>query len=322
MGGTTLVERDLTTKLCEMRATGEFVAALAEARARPRRARPSPDGRLALIAADHPARGVTEALGDSLRMADRHDYLSRIMRALEAPLIDGVMGTSDVLEDLLVADLLRSREARGALLRDRLLIGSMNRGGLSGTTFELDDRVTGYTPDGLQRSGLDGGKVMVRIDRTSRDSGATLEYAAAAVEACGRLGLVTFVEPLPVERLEGRLRVQRTVEALAWAAGIASGLGSTSVRTWLKLPWCEGFAAVARATTLPIVLLGGPAEGEPERTISELGEAMRCAPNVRGALCGRNVLYPGDSDPLEIAQRIAEVVHGTMNGAAPAPVVE
>ena len=42
-----MVERDLTTKLCEMRATGEFVAALAEARARPRRAgHPRTDGSL------------------------------------------------------------------------------------------------------------------------------------------------------------------------------------------------------------------------------------------------------------------------------------
>lgn len=322
MGGAGRFMMGLTTKLCEMRATGEFIAALTEARARPRRARLPCDGRLALIAADHPARGVTQALGARLRMADRHDYLSRILRALEAPLVDGVMGTSDVLEDLLVADLLRYREGRTPLLHDRLLIGSMNRGGLLGTVFELDDRPTGYTPDGLQRSGLDGGKVMVRIDRTSRDSGVTLGYAAEVVEACGRLELLVFVEPLPVETVEGDLRVRRTPEALAWAAGIASGLGSTSARTWLKLPWCSEFAAVARATTLPIVLLGGPAQGDPDRTVFELQEAVGCAPNVRGALCGRNVLYPGDKDPLDIAQRIAEVVHGAMNGVARHPVVE
>jgi len=315
-------ETGVLTELCQMRGTGDFTAALAEARTRPRRACTSADGRLALIAADHPARGVTAALGDPMRMADRRDYLSRILRALEAPLIDGVMGTADVLEDLLVADLLRARNGRVPLLHHRLLVGSMNRGGLAGTAFELDDRVTGYTAHGLGRAGLDGGKVMVRIDRASRDSGATLGYAAQLVEACGELGLPVFVEPLPVERVEGELQVQRTPEALAWAAGIASGLGSTSALTWLKLPWCPGFAKVAGATTLPIVLLGGPAEGEPGGAVSALMDAIGCAPNVRGALCGRNVLYPGEGDPFEIAQRIAEGVHGAMNDVVALPVVE
>ena len=30
-------------------------------------------------------------------------------------------------------------------LEDKVVIGSMNRGGLQGATFELDDRFTGYT---------------------------------------------------------------------------------------------------------------------------------------------------------------------------------
>jgi hypothetical protein len=46
----------------------------------------------------------------------------------------GVLGTPDIVEDLLLL---------GAL-DDKVVIGSMNRGGLAGTSFEIDDRFTGY----------------------------------------------------------------------------------------------------------------------------------------------------------------------------------
>ncbi len=45
---------------------------------RKRRSTPSPDGRLNILAADHPARRVTKVGDDPLRMADRHGYLARI----------------------------------------------------------------------------------------------------------------------------------------------------------------------------------------------------------------------------------------------------
>ena len=48
--------------------------------------------------------------------------------------MNGVLGTPDVLEDLLLL---------GAL-DDKVAIGSMNRGGLAGAVFGLDDRFTSY----------------------------------------------------------------------------------------------------------------------------------------------------------------------------------
>jgi hypothetical protein len=35
---------------------------------------------------------------------------------------------------------------------------------------------------------------------------------------------------------------------------------------------------------------------------------MRAGANVRGALVGRNVLYPGDEDPLAMATAVAGIV--------------
>ena len=66
---------------------------------------------------------------------------------------------------------------------------------------------------------------------------------------------------------------------------------------------------MARATTLPILLLGGESAGDPSPFLRQLGSAMAAGPNVRGALVGRNVLYPGDEDPLAMAEAAGGIVH-------------
>ena len=40
----------------------------------------------------------------------------------------------------------------------------MNRGGLAGTAFEIDDRFTGYDADQIVAMGFDAGKMLLRID--------------------------------------------------------------------------------------------------------------------------------------------------------------
>ena len=45
----------------------------------------------------------------------------------------------------------------------------MNRGGLSGTAFEMDDRFTGYDAETtVCRMGFDGGKMLLASTRTTR----------------------------------------------------------------------------------------------------------------------------------------------------------
>jgi hypothetical protein len=60
----------------------------------------------------------------------------------------GVRGTADIVEDLLLL---------GAL-DNKVIVGSMNRGGLAGTTFEMDDRFTGYDAAAIAAMGFDAGK--------------------------------------------------------------------------------------------------------------------------------------------------------------------
>src|SRR5207247_5514172 len=125
-----------------------------EARRRRRRRRLAPDGRLVLVALDHPARGVTDIRGDALAMGDRHQYLARARRVLDDPDLDGVVATPDVLEELLILSHLERKRAGEGFLDRRVLVGSMNRGGLAGTAFEMDDAFTSMTAERIAELGF------------------------------------------------------------------------------------------------------------------------------------------------------------------------
>jgi DhnA family fructose-bisphosphate aldolase class Ia len=118
-----------------------------------------------------------------------------------------------------------------------------------------------------------------------------------------------FLEPLPVAKTEKGYSVLKTQGALARITGVASALGDSSRYLWLKLPYCEGYETVARATTLPILLLGGESAGGPAPFLTQLAAALAAGPNVRGALVGRNVLYPGGDDPLAVASAAGAIIH-------------
>lgn len=276
---------------------------------RKRRPALAPDGRLVIAAADHPARHIVRVGGDPWAMADRSVYLDRIFRVVSHPEIDGLMATADILDELLMLSCLLEREGQPNLLDGKVLIGCLNRGGLAGAAWELDDTMTGHTPEGIARLQLDGGKLLLRLNLQERDAAATLRYAAQAVERLGELGIPSFVEPLPVEKgSSGHWQVVKTADALAPLLGVASALGSTSAHTWLKLPMLPDMARVAAATTLPILLLGGESAGDPLPVLRSIESACGAATNVRGLMIGRSVLYPGAGhDPRAMAVAAARV---------------
>jgi DhnA family fructose-bisphosphate aldolase class Ia len=276
---------------------------------RQRRSRLTADGRLNLLAIDHPARRVTKGTSGPLAMADRPDVLRRVCSVLASEWVDGVMATMDVLEELLILDGLLKEAGEASLLDEKLLIASLNRGGLAGTRWEMNDPVTGPTPETCEQYALDGAKFLLRICDEEEESLITLLEAAQAIREMNALGLPTFLEPLPVTKVEKAYRVTRTPEALARIAGVASALGDSSRRLWLKLPYCEEYEIVARSTTLPILLLGGEASGSPEGFLREVAEGLASGPTVRGALAGRNVLYPGDLPPRTAADAIGSLIH-------------
>jgi hypothetical protein len=244
-----------------------------------------PEGRLVIVAADHPARGTLRAGRKRFAMADRADLLERLCVALGRPGVGGVLGTADVLEDLLLL---------GAL-EGKVVIGSMNRGGLAETVFEIDDRFTGYDAAAIARMGFDGGKMLLRIDPNDPATADTMQACARAVSDLAGRGLIAMVEPFIVHRVEGRVRNDTSPEAMMLALTIASGLGTTSAYTWLKVPVVKDMERVMAASTLPALLLGGEVPDDPADAFAGWRKALRL-PNVRGLLAGRSLLYPADGD--------------------------
>ena len=243
-------------------------------------------GRLMLVAADHPARGALRAGSAPLAMGDRAELLSRLVRALARPGVDGVLGTADVVEDLLLL---------GAL-DDKVVIGSMNRGGLAGTVFELDDRFTGYDARGIAQAGYQGGKMLLRIDPQDHATVSTLTACAHAVDDLASAGLMAMVEPFLSGRdAAGRVHNDLSVEAVVRSISVASGLGRTSAHTWLKLPVIDDMEPVLASTTLPVLLLGGEVAEDQQAQLAAWGKALS-NPVVRGMVVGRSLLFPPDGD--------------------------
>jgi len=279
------------------------------AAARVRRERLAPQGKLNILAADHPARRVTKVGDDALGMTGRHDYLARVVRVLLSNSVDGVMATMDMLEDLLSIDGFLREAGAPTLLDGKLLIASLNRGGLLNVSWEMDDPITGPSPATCAAWHLDGTKLLLRVADNEDGSLKTLLASARAITEANALGLPTFLEPLPVVKTDKGFTVIKNADALARLVGVASALGDSSRYLWLKLPYCDGYEKVAGATTLPILLLGGETQGDPVPFLKQIQSALEAGGNVRGALVGRNVLYPGASDPMAVAGAVGGIIH-------------
>ena len=290
----------LTTRATQPLAVAKAYAA----RRRPSRVL-SERGTLFLVAADHPARGSLRSGDNAMAMADRRSLLARLTEALEHPDVDGVLGSPDIVEELLLL---------GAL-EGKLVIGSMNRGGLDGASWTMDDRFTGYDAASIAECRLDGGKMLLRIDDLDPSTAGTLEGCALAVSELAARGLVAMVEPLPYHRDDdGTLTLRKDVPALARAVTIASALGTTSAYTWLKMPSCDDPEAVFNATTLPCVVLGGVPSPDPAQDLESWGRALT-QPTVRGLVVGRALLYPPDGDVRAAVDAAATVLRAAHEGA-------
>ncbi|MBT9147897.1 MAG: 2-amino-3,7-dideoxy-D-threo-hept-6-ulosonate synthase [Syntrophomonadaceae bacterium] len=280
-----------------------------EAKARKRREELTRDGKLTILAADHPARGVIASNGDPLIMGNRHQYLGRILRVITSEEFDGVMGTTDILEDLFLVNYLLKERGKKPFLDNKVLLGCMNRGGISQAIFEMDDRYTSWTAESIHQMGLDGAKLMFRLDLTSPNSCATIDYTAQAIRQLNRYEIPAFVECLPVKGADDKHAVIKTSAALIQVIGIATALGDSSRNIWLKVPYVNGFESVTKSTTCPILILGGAARGDPRPVIEEIIIALKAGKNVRGVLLGRNVLFPSKEDPLSVALAVNGLVH-------------
>ena len=168
-----------------------------------------------IVAADHPARGALAVGNRPTAMNSRIDLLDRLRAALADPGVDGVLATSDILDDLLLL---------GAL-EDKVVFSSFNRGGLAGASFELDDRMTARHRRVHRRREDERRKDAVpHRSRRSRhrrhDDG-----VRAGRRRARRNGLIAMLEPFMSSRVNGKVRNDLSPDAVIKSIHIGQGLG-------------------------------------------------------------------------------------------------
>lgn len=267
--------------------------------ARGRKRRPEfDDGRgLFLLTADDTARANLQIGANPVALGNRHRWLERLVYVLGHPAVDGLVGSPDIVEELLLL---------GAL-HDKVVLGSMNRSGLAGSSWEVDDRYTAYDVAAIAESNLDGGKLTLRLDWRDPATNKALVAGATAIKQLARAETVALVEPLPVSSESGRIRVAGDRDHLIRALSVASGLGPTSVRTWLKVPLTREFEEVVASTSLPVLIAGGDPGRDAGSAVARWRETL-ALPQVRGIVTGRSLLFPGDGDVDRAVSAVAEAL--------------
>ncbi|RRQ25399.1 aldolase [Rhodococcus sp. Eu-32] len=253
------------------------------------------NGRLMIVAADHPARGALSVGSNMTAMNSRTELLDRLRTALANPGVDGVLASPEILDDLVLL---------GAL-EDKVVFSSMNRGGLAGASFELDDRMTAATAAATAKARMNGAKMLTRIALDDPGTLSTMTACAQAIDELAERQLIAMVEPFLSRRVDGRVKNDLSTDAVIKSIHITQGLGSTSAYTWMKLPVVDEMERVMDATTLPTLLLGGDPQTAPEETFASWANAL-AIPAVRGLIVGRTLLYPKDGD---VAAAVATAVN-------------
>jgi hypothetical protein len=251
-----------------------------------------------IVAADHTARSMVGLGTDPYAMADRRSMLDRLLTSLENPRVDGVLASADIMDDLVLL---------GAL-DNRLAVGTMNRGGLAGATWGLDDRFTAYDTKHIVGNKLDAAKMLLRIHYEEAGTLQTLHDCSRAVQELADHRVLTMVEPIPYSTdAAGQHVWDNDPEKLVRAVGVSAALSGSSAYNWLKIQATDDIERVARVTNQPLLLLGGAPGPDPDRTYA-LWEKGLAQPTVRGLVIGRALLYPNDGNVEAAVARAADLV--------------
>jgi DhnA family fructose-bisphosphate aldolase class Ia len=244
-----------------------------------------------LLAADHRARGI-------VTVEDYADYLGAARAALAA--CDGVLASAQPLADLV---------ASGDVGARRTYL-SLNRTGLAGSCFELDDRLVASVGR-ARRDGYSGVKVLVRIDHADPNSAAALAMLGEVLEAAAHEGLDALIESVCWR--QGAMALD--ADAVVLGAVVAHDMGAPL----LKVPVprsepgslrIEAVARVTRSVGAPVLFLGGPAPADRagwEKSVLDLARDV-IEGGGAGLAVGRALLEHPEPGPM--AEAVAAVVHG------------
>ncbi|MGI9647098.1 MAG: Cgl0159 family (beta/alpha)8-fold protein [Acidimicrobiia bacterium] len=267
--------------------------------ARGRKRRPEfDDGRsLFLITADDPARASLQIGANPVAMGERKRLLGRLTDVLADPAVDGIVATPDIVDDLLLL----------GSLHDKLVLGSTNRSGLAGSSWEIDDRFTAFDVTSIVGGNLDGGKLTLRLDWKDAGTNRTMAAAGVVISELARAKRVALLEPLPGIHEGCRPRVANDPDYLIRALSVAAGLGAVSVYTWLKVPLVRQMETVLAATSMPVLVVGGDPGADDRMAVARWQETVSL-PQVRGIIAGRSLLFPADGDPGRAVAAVAEAL--------------
>jgi DhnA family fructose-bisphosphate aldolase class Ia len=260
-----------------------------------------------ILAADHRARGV-------VAVENYQQYLHALNLAM--PYCTGILATAQPLGDLI------SYGAVGLHHRSYL---SLNRTGLAGSAFELDDRLVASV-ERAAAMGCSGVKHMTRIDLADPISADALVLLGEVIGEAAAMGLEALIEPLLW--VDGA--VARDTDSIVLAAVIAHDMGAPL----LKVPVpdvpagperVDAVARVVASVGVPVLFLGGARppdaasagdagessdsedEAEPESPVlAMVRDAM--AGGAAGMAMGR-LIYQ-DPDPAGLARAVAAVLQG------------
>ncbi|HWW54123.1 MAG TPA: hypothetical protein VNY84_10150 [Acidimicrobiales bacterium] len=247
---------------------------------------------LVILAADHRARGV-------ITVERYADYLAALRAVL--PKCDGILASAQPLADL-VAGKDVDAEQRTYL--------SLNRTGLHGSSFELDDRLVAPV-DAAAEAGYTGVKHMTRLDLTDPHTAGALELLGRVLTDAHRLGLEALIEPLA---WKGGA-IDRSTDAIVYAAVVAHDIGAPLIKVPVPADVAPGAGrvdAVARVVAsvgVPVLFLGGPVGPSRAELLGEVADAM--AGGAAGLAIGR-ALYL-DPDPVTMAEAVAGLVKGRLS---------
>ena len=241
-----------------------------------------------VLAADHRARAV-------LTTENWAEFFGALAKAL--PWCDGILATAEPLAGLAAAGHLT------ALHRTYL---SINRTGLAGSAFELDDRLVASVPRAAA-DGWSGVKHMTRIDMADPLTASALELLGQVLEQSRQAGLEALIEPLVWH--EGRIR--RDTDAIVMASIIAHDMGAPVLKVPVPAvaPGVERQRAVARVVAsvgVPVLFLGGPVTAAGRtHVLDEVRDVMEGG--GAGMAMGRTIYQ--DPDPAAVAGQVHALVH-------------
>jgi DhnA family fructose-bisphosphate aldolase class Ia len=252
-----------------------------------------------ILAADHRARGV-------ITIEAYSSYLGALRSALAH--CDGILASAQPLAHL--------AGTTGAKQRTYL---SLNRTGLAGSAFELDDRMVA-TVARAAALGYTGVKHMTRIDTTDPLTSGALELLGKVLEDSRIAGVEALIEAVS---WRGGV-MARDTDAIVYAAVIAHDMGAPVLKVPVPAvePGATRVEAVARVVSsvgVPVLFLGGPrvtgadgkdgARADPQAVrdavLAEVRDVM--TGGAAGLAIGRALIQ--DPEPGEMARQVAEVVH-------------